>query len=393
MTAISDGPAARVGIRRDAATWFAYLLLGYFTYLNTSQGNVLPFLRAELGLSYAVASLHASAIAVGMLIVGLWGDRVIVRFGRRRLLIFGALASAFFLAILGVAPSVQVTVASCLLMGLTGAFIAAIVSALLSDIHGARRDIALTEANAVCYLFAIAAPVIAGVAVWAGWSWRIVPFAGVVSAIAIVATFWRATVPDGAPAAAKAGGAKGLPPAYWAYWAMLGFGVGLEFSALLWAPSYLERVVGLPASTAALGAGAFFVAMLLGRTIGIRLVRVYPARSIFFAIAAAAFVGFLAYWLAPRPEVAVAGLFLIGLGVSLLFPITISFAMGAAGAASNRASTRAMLAPGLAILLNPPLLGSIADSAGLWFAQIVMPVFLAFTVGAFLVGQRLEAKD
>lgn len=389
MTAVSDGAAARAGIRRDEATWYAYLLLGYFTYINTSQGNIVPFLKAELDLSYGAVSLHSSAIALGLIVVSLTGDRLIARYGRRTMMIVGALASSVALAFLALAPSVQVTVASCFFMGLTGAFIPAIVSALLSDIHGDRRDIALTEANAVCYGFAIAAPLIAGFAAWAGWNWRLVPLAGVVAAVVIVGAFWRCRVPDGV---GSSSGNAPLPAAYWGYWAMLGFAVALEFSALLWAPSYLERVVGLSASGAALGAGAFFVAMLLGRTVGIRLVRLYAARDIFFAISATTLVGFAAYWLAPVAAGAIGGLFLIGLGISLLFPITISFAMGAAGAAaSDRASTRAMLAPGLAVLLTPPLLGSLADAAGLWFAQAMMPAFLLLTVAAFFVGQRLEA--
>ena len=375
---------------RDAVTWYAYLLLGYFTYLNTSQGNIIPFLQAELDLSYGAVSLHSSAIALGLLVISLTGDRIISRYGRRPMLIFGALASAVALTLLAVAPSVYATVASCFFMGLTGAFIPAIVSALLSDIHGDNRDIALTEANAICYAFAIAAPLLAGLVVWAGLSWRLVPLAGVAAALIVVALNWNRPIPAGAKPPAASVGSAMLPPAYWAYWAMLGFGVGLEFSALLWAPAYLERVVGLPASTAAFGAGAFFVAMLLGRTVGIRLVAVYPARNIFFALSALTFIGFAAYWLAPIPSVAIAGLFLIGLGISLLFPISISFAMAAAGSeASNRASTRSMLAPALAIILNPPLLGVLADNVGLWWAQIMIPVFAALTIAAFIVAQRL----
>ena len=374
---------------RGPVTWYAYLLLGYFTFLPTSQGNVVPFLQAELGLSYAAVSLHSSAIACGLLIVGLTGDRIIARFGRRAMFRFGALASALALACLGLAPTVYATVASCFFMGVTGAFIPAIVSALLSDIHGDRRDIALTEANAVCYGFAIAAPLIAAFAVWMGWSWRLVPFAGVASALVIVAAYWRQPIPEGGTSGDGEGKAR-LPPAYWAYWAMLGFAVALEFSALLWAPAYLEQVIGLSPSNAALGAGVFFVAMLAGRTLGIKVVSRYDPRAIYLAITAITLVGFALYWPWRVPAVAVAGLFLIGLGIALLFPILISFALGAAPGASNRASTRSMLAPALAVILNPPLLGLLADNVGLWWAQGMIVVFVALTFAAFLVARRLE---
>jgi fucose permease len=389
MSVVTERAPARAAITRDAVTWYAYLLLGYFTFLSTSQGNIIPFLQAELALSYGAVSLHSSAIAGGLLVIGLTGDRIIARFGRRKMLIFGALASALALAALALAPSVYATVASCFFMGLTGAFIPAVVSALLSDIHGDRRDIALTEANAVCYAFAIAAPLIAGLAVWAGWTWRVVPLAGVASALLVVAVYWRQPIPEGRrPTVAET--KTSLPPAYWAYWAMLGFAVALEFAALLWAPAYLEKIVGLSASNAALGAGAFFAAMLIGRTLGIRVVSRYRARDIYLAATAVTVAGFAAYWLAPMPAFAIAGLFVIGLGIALLFPIILSFALGAAGMASNRASTRAMLAPALAIILSPPLLGLLGDNVGLWWAQGMIVVFVALTMAAFLVAQRLE---
>src|SRR5690606_11703853 len=102
----------RSGIRRDGATWFVYLLLGYFTYLSTSQGNLVPFLRDELSLGYAAVSLHISAIAAGILIGGLIADRVVARFGRRRTLIASALVSATALAGLTLAATPVVSIGS-----------------------------------------------------------------------------------------------------------------------------------------------------------------------------------------------------------------------------------------------------------------------------------------
>lgn len=392
MTTANAGGLARADIVRGGATWFGYLALGYYTYACTSQGNIVPFLRDELSLTYAVVSLHASALAFGILLVALVADRVVARFGRKRTLMVSLAGSATAMTVLAFAPTAAISIGSCFLIGLIGGFIPAITSALLSDIHGNDRDLALTEANALCYVFAIAAPVLVALAVWLGLSWRVVPLAGSFAAIVIFVVYRRTEVPDGAARAPDSSRAP-LSPAYWGYWALLGLGVALEFSGLLWAPSYLEQVVGLSPSAAALGAGTFFLAMLIGRVAGIRLLKKYAARSIFFGMVALIAVGFVGYWLAAPPALAVAGLFCIGLGVSLFFPLGISFAMTAAGpAASSRASSRSMLAPSLAVMLNPPLLGAIADNAGLWFAQVMIPVFLALAVVAFLVAQRLETR-
>ena len=188
-----------------------------------------------------------------------------------------ALGCAGGAILLCLAPVVWASVGACLAIGLFGAFIPAIVSAVLSDIHGPRRDIAYAEANALCYAFAIMAPLIAALAAAMGWNWRLGLVCGAAAGIAIALRFIRTPIPENQQPA-KLGEGR-LPPAFWAYWAMLAFGVALEFAALLWAPAYLEKVIGLSAPAAAVGAGAFFAAMLIGRTVGVRLFRMFSLRQ------------------------------------------------------------------------------------------------------------------
>ena len=390
MTSANESTTLRAGISRDPLTWYCYLSIGYFTYLVSIQGNILPFLQAELALSYGAVSLHTSAIAVGIISVGLFGDRLTRRFGRRRMLLVGGLGAASAALLLAAAPAAWATIGSCFLFGLLGGFIPAIVPAVFSDTYGARTNVAITESNAVAYGFAVLAPVIAATGAALDWNWRIVPLAGASMGIAIVAVFFRVSVSENGRAAGTV--ATTLPPAFWAYWTMLGCVVAVEFSVLLWAPAFLERVVGMSASAAALGAAAFFAAMLIGRTAGIGLVRAFDGRRIFLGVAATTLVGFAAYWGTGVPAVVLAGLFVVGLGISLFFPLTLSFAMESAGNAPDRAATRTMLAPGLAILLSPPLLGAVADNFGLRIAQFATPVFMVLAVVAFLVAERLRRR-
>ena len=65
------------GIRRGRATWYCYLMHGFFMYLLTIQGNIIPFLRSELHLGYGVVSLHSSAFAAGVFATGVFGDWLI----------------------------------------------------------------------------------------------------------------------------------------------------------------------------------------------------------------------------------------------------------------------------------------------------------------------------
>ncbi len=375
---------------RDALTWYAYLLLGYFSYVVSIQGNILPFLRDELALSYRDVSLHTSAIAAGIVIVGLFGERVTRRLGRGRTLIAATLGSAVAAIGLTLAPAVFVSIGACFLFGVIGAFIPVLVNAILADVHGPRRDVAFAESNAMACLFSTSAPVITGLCVWLGLGWRAAVLAGAASGLVVLAAYARTPVPPSGETHETA--RLPLPLAYWCYWAVLGLGVAVEFSAILWAPAYLEQVIGLDPTSAAIGAAAFFGGMLIGRVSGAGLFRMVPIRHLFFGAAATVFAGFLLYRLAADPIPVVTGLFIVGLGTALLFPLALSFAITAAGPAAERGATRVMLAPGLAILIAPPLLGVIADAAGLGAGLLVMPAFMGLGVVAFLFGQAAERR-
>jgi predicted MFS family arabinose efflux permease len=388
MNRRSDLAPVRAGLTRDRVTWYAYLSLAYQTYLVSMQGNILPFLKADLALGYGTVSLHTSAIAVGAIFTGMFGEPIFRRFGRTAVLAAALLGAAGGALLLCLATAPWQSIGACLVIGVFSCLIPAMVSAILYDLHGERRDLAYAESNALCYAFAIVGPLVIALAAALHWNWRVGMLLGTVVGLVIVLAFVNVRVPDNRRAR-EADGTR-LPAAYWAYFAMLAFAVALEFAALLWAPSYLERV-STPAAAA--GAGAFFAAMLVGRTVGIRLFSMFPTRTLYFGAAATILVGFAAYWGGvASPPVAIVGLFVIGLGVANLFALILSFAMNTAGAASDRASARAIVAPGLAILLSTPLLGTFADRAGLHAAQLMIPIFVVLATLAYFAAKALEKR-
>ena len=134
---IREALIASVDLNR--ATWYCWLLTGFYLYSVNLQGNVVPFLQAEFALSYRAVSLHSSAIAVGIILVGFLGDRVEARLGRRRTLWLGLRAwrSAAPLLCLSAVPSASIS--ACFLMGALGGLLPAIVPAVLAGLHDERR--------------------------------------------------------------------------------------------------------------------------------------------------------------------------------------------------------------------------------------------------------------
>lgn len=75
MSADATAVSAASAVLRGQATWYSWLLTGFYLYSVNLQGNVVPFLQLEFALSYRAVSLHSSAIAAGMILVGFVGDR------------------------------------------------------------------------------------------------------------------------------------------------------------------------------------------------------------------------------------------------------------------------------------------------------------------------------
>jgi fucose permease len=385
---ITATPMTAAGFRRDAATWANYLALGLFSYFLGIQGNVMPFLRDAFALNYRLVSLHPAALAAGLIVCGLVGERAVVGLGRRGALALALAGICGGAAMLGLARTPAVSLAGCLLIGAPGGLVLVVVPAALAERHGTNRAIAFGEANATSYAASLVATLAIGLFTASGQSWRNSLALGVELAAIGVARY--ATTPISAPKPPGRAAFGRLPAAYWAYWATLFCVIALEYCTLLWSPEVLERVQGLSRSGAATAAAAFSAAMLSARLFTAPLLRRAPPQRLLVASLALTLPGFLAYWAAPLPALSVVGLFALGLGVALLYPLTLGFAIGAAGRLSDAASARASLASGLAILSMPTLLGALADAVGLQRACLILPALTAAAALCFAMARRLE---
>ena len=377
------------GIVRGPITWYCYLLLGFFVFTLTMQGNIVPFLKQELSLTYRETGLHASAIAVGAIIVGLIGDKIVRCYGRRAMLTLGTLACAGGALMLCVAPAAWASIGACAMIGLGASFIPTVAFAVLADLHGERRNTAINESSAINYGLAVLAPLLTSLCISLSLGWRSAVIIGAALGPGVVLVFRRVILPPPVQPAITTGGAS-LPGAYWAYWSAISFSVAIEFCILLWSPEFLAKIVGLSQASAAAAAAAFVLAMFVGRVFGSFLARSIAVERLLVAQLAVTLIGFLIYWSFSQPVLAIAGLFILGLGVSILFPLTVGLAIGAAGAASDAASARATIAFGIALLVTPVLLGSLADRIGLRSAHWLVPILIGGAFFALVIARALQ---
>jgi fucose permease len=378
---MSSGKAAPQGrFVRYPLTWATYALVGYFAYLETVLGPLMPFLRAEHGFSYTVASLHFSAFALGAMPVGFFGDRVTGRWGRRAGLWGGGAGMAVGALLLAASPLTAGTVLGAFLMGTFGGLLLITTQAVLADKYGEWSAVAITESNAAASACAILASLAVGGFTALGLGWRaalILP----VAALALLAARFH-NEPLGRSSTHESGKASSpLPARFWVYFGVLFLGVSVEWCVAYWGADFLENGVGLSRSAAATALSVFFVAMLAGRLLGSRLARGLPGGILLLATFCVALAGFPVFWLSAAPALNLLGLFVVGLGVGSIYPLAISVGVAAAPGRTDTAAARLGLAGGGAILTAPFVLGALADRVGIESAYgIVVPLLLVAVV-------------
>lgn len=366
---------------RERGTWLSYAFLSFYSYFINSMGPLTVFIKNDMGLSYTIASLHYSAFALGILLIGLVGGRLVSRIGRWRALWLAVAGLCIGAIALILGQTSLITIGASFVMGFVGSLIMVLVPSILADIHGASRAVALSEANVLAEIVAACAPLLLGFFSQSAGSWRPAMAAPLLAPAAMVFFFRRErSVIDGkGQNQAAAVSREPLPRIYWAYWIGILLAEAAEFGMTSWTSDYLATSVGMSKVHAAWSVSLFMVAVIVGRLAGSHLVRHFALQTLMLASIAVAAIGFAAYWLGAGVGafVVLAGLFVAGLGISGLYPFVMSLALGVAGAQTVRASANATLAAGAAILCLPLILGRLADSFSIRQAYLAIPVVLA----------------
>jgi MFS transporter, DHA1 family, inner membrane transport protein len=213
----------------------------------------------------------------------------------------------------------------------------------------------------------------------------------VVALVMLAARFFSRTLdlpPNAAKDDAPADGST-LPPLYWAFWTLVALGVASEWCVGYWGADFLADGTGLTRPAAATSLTAFFAAMLVGRIASSRLARRLPPAVLLAATLFVALLGFPLFWLSPGTPLALAGLFLTGLGIGGVYPLGVSAAIAEAPGNTDAAAARLAIGGGGAMLVAPFVLGALADRVGIGTAfGIVVPMLLAALSLALIAGRR-----
>jgi fucose permease len=362
-------------LSRGHATWLLYGVFSSMAFLLNGLGAVLPPLQKELHVSRGQVAFYPSLFAVGLVVVGLVGGRLVNRIGRAiavRLAIAVMMAGGLLIA----APAQVVTLFGALLVGLGSALLIQLVPAILAAAQSQAPAAAIGEANGLASAASVLAPLAVAAALAAGLGWRTGYLAAPLLALAVLSVpAWRLAIPDAPTHASET--PPNAPSPMLGRWIDLLLAVSVEFCMVFWAASAFIAWDRATLSQAPALASLFLVGMAAARALSARIIsRIPDQRALILACAAAALAGFALFWAAPTLTLAAAGLLVTGLGVALMYPTTVSRVIAAWPQAPDRASARAALGSGLAIGAAPFALAQASDRIGLRAAFLIVPVLL-----------------
>lgn len=418
MTTQPPAPAPR--LRRDR---FTLTLDGVFVtwgWLLYSFNPSVPLLAAELGVSNAQAGLHGTAMAVGAVLAAAVTPRAVLRLGRRTALVAACVLLGAGIGLLVSGWTLPVTLTGMVVVALGGNVAISAAQAGLVLHHGRTASAAVTEANGVGSGVGLLGPLAVGACVAAGWGWR--PAVAVTAVLALATAVAARLLPTvgalGRPGAhgragAGAGGdasraepvgpvagrgradaadstagppatdpadaaqasrtARAVVASRW-FLVTVVAALALENATTYWATDLVRDRTGAGAGIATATTAGLVAGMTLIRfVVGPLSLRTSPARLLAasFGVAVA---GWAVLWTATSASVALAGLFLAGLGYGAQYPLGIALLLGASGGATDAAQARATVGGGVAIGLAPFLLGALADAVGPHTAFLVVPV-------------------
>ncbi|CNF98681.1 integral membrane protein [Mycobacterium tuberculosis] len=142
-----------------------------------------------------------------------------------------------------------------------------------------------------------------------------------------------------------------------------------------WSAVYLREDLGTGPGAAGLGYAGCAVAMTAGRLGGDRVVARFGPVAVLRAGALAAALGLGCGLAAGHPAAAVAGFTLFGLGAAVVAPVTFSAAGNLPGVPAAAGISRVTAIGYAGLLGGPPVIGFVAQGAGLGWA-LGVPVVL-----------------
>jgi predicted MFS family arabinose efflux permease len=376
MNQSANAVAAAAPLRRDRLTLAMYGHMAVYGYFLYCFGPAQPLLRDEQDTSRTVAGLHGTALALGAIIAGFLNTRIAHRFGSARASWIGMTIAAVGMMDLIAFRSLTFTLIGALITGTGGSVAMNSATAVFHEhLPTKHADKAVAESNAMGSLFGAGGTTLVGLLVASRFGWRSAFFVALLGILLVRVLIYRKPteihIPN--PSGHSTGRLSGK---FWIGWIGLVTAVGIEFSSSFWASALIRARTGASLGNSTITVMVLALCMGIGRYLGSRSIHraSLDRLMIFFLIVTG--IGFAVFLTANTILIAFIGLGVVGLGVSMQFPLSISRLIRLSDHRPDLALGRASLAAGAAIGLSPLLLGFLGDHIGIQKAYLMVLVLI-----------------
>ena len=364
----------------------AFFLIGF---PDGALGTAWPDIRREMTRSVGDLSWLISLSTVGYTVATAASGHLTGRFGTSRVLVTSLAISGVGAAGFAAAPGFVTLTLAIAVLGAGGGLLDAVVNAWLAVHHGPR---AMGFLHAFFGFGAMFGPLAIAAVLARDWSWRGVFVAlALAQAVLVVLTWLKRRDYDAAGASAPIPATShGTVPRLLALTLAWFFViVGLEVAVASWGFSLLVEAREVAEGPAAIWAASFWAAMTAGRLgLGLFGHRV-PGLAALRGALAVTTVGAIVLWLNLSIVPPGLGLPILGLGISILFPVMVLITPEWMGEdRTGRAVGYQFAAASVGAVSFSLLIGPLADRLGLEVLGPVLFVGIVVAVGLLVMMQR-----
>jgi MFS family permease len=347
----------------------------------------LPALRERAELSHGQIGLLLLCSTIGLFLMQPLAGALTARLGSRRVVVIGALGYSLGLVPISFATTPVALAPAFVLIGMGSGILDVSMNVQGVAVENRLGRPILSSLHAAFSFGGLGGALVGGVA--AALDVGLEPHFIFVAGLGVVLTFAaRRDLIEEHGDEARRGPLWARPTRKLAALGALAFCVLLAEGAVNdWIALYFKEHLGAPSSVAAIALATFALAEATGRLLGDRATVAFGASRLAQRAALLGAAGFALALAAAVPLLAAFGLLAAGLGIAVLFPLTLRAAAAQPG--SSGPAIAAVSSVGyIGFVVGPPLIGGLAELVSLRAALLIV---VAVCIAASALGRNVRA--
>lgn len=379
---MSSARRARIAI----ALFFFLSGFGFSTWASR-----IPDIQHRLQLNEAQLGSVLFALPLGLLCTMPVTGLLLQRFSSSRIMFVGALAFNAMLTVLGFVTDVWQLVIGLFCFGASRNLLNISMNAQSVGVQALYQKSIITTFHGIWSVAGFSGAALGGVMVYfnIGTSWHFM----IVGLLMVILGFFAYPGSLQQPPATSGRGRFALPDKGLLKYGLICFAVmSCEGTMYDWSGIFFQKAVHASKEVVTAGFVAYMIAMAAGRFSGDKLVNKLGVVTMIKYSGLLIFSGLLLASLVPSPIPAIIGFMMTGVGVSCVVPLVFSMA-GKSTTMANGAAIAAVSTIGyLGFLLVPPMIGFLAEAAGLRWAFGFMAIFGLLITALIIISSNLRSS-